>query len=145
MDESKNFYMVGTEVEVELEQIKDRLSDELSQKLSLNKTGTIEDYKLTDGQSIGFVVKLKDNTIAWFFENEIKCIALQETSLKQKYIKFSEGNNQEAKLESGSLSKSFSNKIRKNISQRSKQKDFLYMFNPINFTDWLLYSLKDVF
>ena len=55
---------------VKVFRLRDRVSKTVAQKLG--KVGTIEGYKVTDGQGIGVVVKFEDNTATWFFEDEIK-------------------------------------------------------------------------
>ena len=40
----------------------------------LGQTGTIADFKMTDGSGVGFVVKFEDGTNSWFFEDEIKVV-----------------------------------------------------------------------
>ena len=49
--------------------IRDRVSDEVAAKLG--KVGTINDFKMTDGSGVGFVVKFDDNFSTWFFEDEL--------------------------------------------------------------------------
>jgi hypothetical protein len=38
----------------------------------LGKTGTIKDWKMTDGSGVGVVVEFDDRVATWFFEDEIK-------------------------------------------------------------------------
>ncbi|PMB17916.1 cytochrome B6 [Fischerella thermalis CCMEE 5205] len=40
----------------------------------LGQIGTIEGYKMTDGSSVGIVVKFDDNFSTWFFEDELKLV-----------------------------------------------------------------------
>lgn len=50
--------------------IRDRVSDDISQKLG--KVGTIRGYKMTDGSGVGLVLQFEDRTITWFFEDELE-------------------------------------------------------------------------
>ncbi len=43
-------------------------------QVKLGQTGTISDFKMTDGSGVGFVVKFDDGTSTWFFEDEIKAV-----------------------------------------------------------------------
>ena len=71
MPQSANLTKLGSRVKVDLDQVKDRISDTLIKKLSSDPRGTVMDYKMTDGGGIGLVIKLADGTNNWFFQNEI--------------------------------------------------------------------------
>jgi Protein of unknown function (DUF2862) len=55
-----------------------RLRDRTSQDViaHLGKYGTIKDFKVLDGMTIGMVVKFDDNFATWFFEDELESAAL---------------------------------------------------------------------
>jgi hypothetical protein len=50
--------------------IRDRVSEEVASKLG--KVGTIKDYKMTDGSGIGIKIVFEDNSMVWFFEDEVE-------------------------------------------------------------------------
>ncbi|MGB3187990.1 DUF2862 domain-containing protein [Lyngbya sp. PCC 8106] len=52
--------------------IRDRMPENVVNKLKQNPFGTVEDYKMVDGSGVGFVVKLDDNLSTWFFEDELE-------------------------------------------------------------------------
>ncbi|QNP28514.1 cytochrome b6f subunit PetP [Cylindrospermopsis curvispora] len=62
---------VGQEVKVF--RLRDRVSSDIAGKLG--KVGVIEDYKITDGSGVGFVVTFEDKTSTWFFEDELKPVS----------------------------------------------------------------------
>ncbi|WP_138499143.1 DUF2862 domain-containing protein [Nostoc sp. PA-18-2419] len=55
---------------VKVYRLRDRVSPPIAKKLG--QVGTIQGYKVTDGQGIGVVVLFEDNSSTWFFEDEIK-------------------------------------------------------------------------
>jgi hypothetical protein len=59
---------VGQKVKVY--RLRDRVSPDISGKLG--KTGTIKDFKMTDGSGVGAVVEFSDKSTSWFFEDELK-------------------------------------------------------------------------
>jgi len=46
------------------------VSDVVVQKLG--QTGTILDFKMTDGSGVGVLVQFEDKFATWFFEDEIE-------------------------------------------------------------------------
>ena len=57
---------------VKVQRLRDRVNNLVASKLG--KTGTITEYKMTDGSGIGVVVQFDDKTATWFFEDEIQPI-----------------------------------------------------------------------
>ena len=57
---------------VKVYRIRDRVSRDIANKLG--KTGTVKEYKMTDGSGVGVVVQFDDKSATWFFEDEIKQI-----------------------------------------------------------------------
>jgi hypothetical protein len=51
-----------------------RIRDKVARNVAgtLGKTGTIKDWKMTDGSGVGVVVEFDDRVATWFFEDEIK-------------------------------------------------------------------------
>ena len=62
---------IGSNVKVQLEQVRDRIPESLLKKLKNNPRGKVLDYKMTDGTDIGLVIELSDGTTSWFFDKEI--------------------------------------------------------------------------
>ena len=62
---------VGQEVKVF--RLRDRVSSAIAEKLG--KVGIIEDYKITDGNGVGFVVTFEDKSSTWFSEDELKPVS----------------------------------------------------------------------
>ena len=62
---------IGSNVKVNLDQVRDRIPKDLLTKLRDNPRGRVVDYKMTDGTDIGLVLELSDGTTSWFFNDEI--------------------------------------------------------------------------
>jgi hypothetical protein len=56
---------------VRITRVRDRIPADLVAALKANPTGTVTDYRLTDGKGIGVVVTLANGTSTWFFDDEI--------------------------------------------------------------------------
>ena len=110
-------------VKIDLKEINDNISSDLTQLISRHPQGEVIDYKITDGIGIGLVLKLNDGSIVWFFNDETV-----STNSKSKDLDNS----------THLISKKINNKPRNN-------KNISYMLNPLNFITWLIYSLKDIF
>ncbi|PZV13632.1 MAG: cytochrome B6 [Leptolyngbya sp.] len=59
---------VGQKVRVR--RLRDRVNDEIVNKLG--QIGTIQNYKMTDGSGVGWLVQFEDKFSTWFFEDEIE-------------------------------------------------------------------------
>ncbi len=59
---------VGQKVRVR--RLRDRVNGEIISKLG--QTGVIQDYKMTDGSGVGWLVQFDDKFSTWFFEDEIE-------------------------------------------------------------------------
>lgn len=121
---------IGDKVKVNIELSSDRLNRETINRLEKSSTGTISDFKITDGKSIGVIVKLSNGEVQWFFENEIDI--LDETGkVKEKDFATNE-------------SKKMFNKIFENLNYENKYR-VNDLINPFNFFLWLVASFKDIF
>jgi hypothetical protein len=56
---------------VRITRVRDRIPADLVSALKANPTGTVTDYRLTDGKGIGVVVTLANGASTWFFDDEI--------------------------------------------------------------------------
>jgi hypothetical protein len=65
---TKSGMEIGQKVKVY--RIKDRVNRDVAG--TLGKIGTIKDFKMTDGSSVGAIVEFDDQTATWFFEDELK-------------------------------------------------------------------------
>ncbi len=61
---------IGSKIKINIERVRDRIPSDLINQLSEDPRGTVIDYKMTDGMGIGVVLKLKDGSQNWFFEDE---------------------------------------------------------------------------
>ena len=71
MAKASTLTRIGSNVRVQVEEVRDRIPKDLLQKLKNNPRGKVVGYKMTDGTDIGFVLELSDGTISWFFNQEI--------------------------------------------------------------------------
>ena len=62
---------IGSKIKINIERVRDRIPSDLIQQLTEDPRGTVMDYKMTDGRGIGLVLKLKDGSQNWFFEDEV--------------------------------------------------------------------------
>jgi hypothetical protein len=51
--------------------VRDRIPADLVASLKADHTGTVTDYRVTDGKGIGVVVELTGGGSIWFFDDEI--------------------------------------------------------------------------
>jgi hypothetical protein len=68
-DMSQAAITIGSKVRVT--RVRDRIPADLVAALQADATGTVKDFKVTDGKGIGVVVELSDGTTTWFFDDEI--------------------------------------------------------------------------
>ncbi len=130
MTQPATLQRLGSKVRVNIGQLRDRLSPELIQLLSVNPEGRIVDFKMTDGTGIGLVLELGDGTISWFFDDEIEVCMDEEKEMSAGLISsFDYSQERQIILEKPPVF------VSENI---------IDVFNPIKFFGWLLYSLKDV-
>jgi hypothetical protein len=66
---SQTAITIGSKVRVL--RVRDRIPADLVAALKADPTGTVRDYRVTDGKGIGVVVDLAGGGSSWFFEDEI--------------------------------------------------------------------------
>ena len=143
MSQSLSLFKIGSKVNIDLGLVKDRIPDNLIQLLNDDPTGTVLEYKMTDGNGIGVILQLKDGSISWFFENEIN---FSKTEKASDNILNARTNQVINSFNSSSIQKKKLSANKKElIPIPKKQKDIGHLLNPLNFIQWLSYSLKDVF
>jgi len=121
---------IGSQVKINVDLSKDRLSTKTIDAINLNSTCLVEDFRLTDGKGVGVVVKLSNGEKEWFFENEIQLL-----DKNGKII------NRTEKVEKDN---SFLTDLIENLKYKPKQKP-KDLLNPLNFASWLIFSFKDIF
>ena len=120
---------IGNNVRVNLDLTKDRLTKETIEAINISSECTISDFKITDGKGIGVILKLSNGKEEWFFENEIEILDENGKVIEKAKTK-SENNN-------------FIIDIVKNLNYEPESK-FKKLLNPINFINWIIFSLKDI-
>ncbi len=71
MAKANTLTRIGSNVRVQIDQVRDRIPKSLLSKLRDNPRGRVVDYKMTDGTDIGVVLELSDGSTSWFFNEEI--------------------------------------------------------------------------
>ena len=61
----------GQILRIEINEVKDRLPQNILQLIKKEPTVELVGYKMVDGNQFGLVVKLKNGQINWFFEKEL--------------------------------------------------------------------------
>jgi hypothetical protein len=60
---------IGSKVRVT--RVRDRIPADLVAALKADATGTVTDFRVTDGKGIGVIVELSAGGTSWFFDDEI--------------------------------------------------------------------------
>ncbi|MCX5969353.1 MAG: DUF2862 domain-containing protein [Cyanobacteria bacterium] len=60
---------IGSKVRVT--RVRDRIPADLVAALKADATGTVKDFRVTDGKGIGVIVELSAGGTSWFFDDEI--------------------------------------------------------------------------
>ncbi len=141
MSQVLSLIKIGSKVLIDPKRIKDRIPLDLNNILSENSSGIVLGHKMTDGQGIGVIIKLKNGSKCWFFQEELKTF---EEGVEDNYNK---DNNVKSvySLKSTATSLIAPSKNLIPIRDPNKEKTILYLINPFNFIEWLFYSFKDVF
>ena len=121
---------IGNSVQINIERTKDRLTQEIIDDINYSSIATIQDFKITDGKSIGVVLKLSNGKEQWFFENEIDILDEYGNIIEMEIASIENSN--------------FLSSMLKNLKYENKNK-VQDLLNPINFIVWLITSIKDIF
>ena len=63
---------IGSKIKINIDKVKDRIPKKLMEKISSNPKAVICGYKMTDGRSIGLIVKFPSGEENWFFPEEVE-------------------------------------------------------------------------
>ena len=74
---------VGNSVQINLEQSKDRLTNEIIDAINVSSVGKILDFRITDGKGIGVILQLSNGKEQCFFENEVDLLDENGNLLKK--------------------------------------------------------------
>ncbi|MBD2485258.1 DUF2862 domain-containing protein [Planktothrix sp. FACHB-1365] len=57
---------------VKVRRIRERVPNDVVDQLKQNPFGTVKEFKIVDGNGVGFIVQLDNKTSTWFFEDELE-------------------------------------------------------------------------
>jgi len=63
---------IGSKVKINFEKVRDRLPTKLIEEITSNSKAEIVGYKMTDGRSIGLIIRFNSGQENWFFPEEIE-------------------------------------------------------------------------
>ena len=69
----------GQFLRVDIENIRDRISNNTLSQIKSNPIGKLVGYKMVDGNQFGLALEFKNKSIIWFFENEVSEITGLDT------------------------------------------------------------------
>ena len=72
MADAKLLPKIGSKIKINIDKVKDRIPNKLLLQISNNPKAIITGYKMTDGRSIGLIVKFQSGEENWFFPEEIE-------------------------------------------------------------------------
>ena len=130
MSHERSLIPIGSDVRVRLDRVRDRIPKDLIVFLGSDPIVKVKDYKMTDMNSIGVIVQLRNGIQTWFFDNEVENLIDVEDS---------------DSLELTEQSSSSNLLIYDYINSSSDESSIAFLLNPFNFINWLLYSMKDIF
>ena len=61
----------GQKLKIEINEVQDRLPENILEIIRNDPTVELVGYKMVDGNQFGMVVKLNNGEISWFFEKEL--------------------------------------------------------------------------
>ena len=64
----------GQILRIEIDEVKDRLPQNILELIKKEPTVELVGYKMVDGNQFGLVVKLQNGQINWFFEKELSIV-----------------------------------------------------------------------
>ena len=71
MIEDSSTLQKGQNLRVEINEVKDRLPQNIQDIIKKEPVVELVGYKMVDGNQFGLVVKLRNGEINWFFEKEL--------------------------------------------------------------------------
>ncbi len=124
---------IGTKIKVDKSKIENLIPTKFMDNLPQTINGEIVDYKMTDGQGIGYILMTENNKQIWIFNTELNAHTREE-------YKIEENNKYYIQTSNNFLFEKYKIKYEINGSRSIRT-----TANPINLIYWLIYTLKDIF
>ena len=124
---------LGAKIKIDKSNIKNVLPKKTLDSLPKMINGKVIDYKMTDGMGIGYVLITENNIKLWIFNNELNEQTKKEYKIKEE--------TKSINLIAEALLSQIYNVDYKINSNRSVKN----VANPLNLTNWLIFTLKDIF
>ena len=137
-----SYYNLGDNVMVNLDMVRDRVPSNLLELLKVHPYGIVMDYKMTDGNGVGLILRLNNGEFAWFFAEE-----LQDSDGSNQLLSDESGKMPGSKRVAGyKLNGNKSLDLNRNFYiAYGNERNISKILSPKKFFNWLTYSLKDVF
>ena len=59
---------------VKVLRLRQKMAGDIIEKIKQNPTGTVKEFKMTDGSGVGVVVDFGNGVSTWFFEDEVEAV-----------------------------------------------------------------------
>ena len=59
---------------VKVLRLRQKMAADIIEKIKQNPTGTVKEFKMTDGSGVGVVVDFGNGVSTWFFEDEVEAV-----------------------------------------------------------------------
>ena len=133
---------IGSSVQIKIDLAKKRLGEESIKAIEISSICQIIDFKITDGQGIGVILKLSNGKEEWFFEEEIdlfneKGEIVENIEIEEEIDLLFEIFNFIKVVSWTLLALIIPTEYKLKSSMRS-------LLNPLNFLSWLLNAFKDI-
>ncbi len=60
---------------VKVRRVRDRVPKNMVDTIRQNPVGTIADFKVLDGSTVGIVIRFNNNFSTWFFPDEVEAVS----------------------------------------------------------------------
>ena len=124
---------VGSKITIEKSRIENLFQKELMVNLPQIINCEVIDYKITDGEGIGYILMTENNIKIWIFNSEIN----EETKKEYKI--------NDTDYSTTLITEKFLSQLNNVEYDMNGNRSIKKIANPINIITWLIFTLKDIF